>query len=378
MSSRPRSAGGARSLEARYYCSNAIFAEEIERIFMRRWLYAGRAESLTEAGSRMVFELAPECRGPELSPRESALIVRAETGELRGFYNLCRHRGARLCAGPGVSPSRTLRCPYHAWTYALDGRLIGAPQMDEVAGFDRADYPLHSLATAQWQGGVFVNFADAPAPLAEAFAALAGKLEPWRMPSLRVAARREYEIAANWKLIFENYVECYHCPIIHPRLEAVSPARAADNDLEQGELLGGPMRLVGVETLSEDGRRCGPLLVDGPARTQVFYYTIFPALFIALHPDYVLTYRLDPTAVDRTRITCEWLFDPGYVDDSASDPERAVVFWDRVNREDKALTESNQLGVRSRAYVPGPYAERESLSAAFDRAYLAALGHDAR
>jgi Rieske 2Fe-2S family protein len=372
-----RTAGGARTLAGQYYTSSAIFSQELERIFCDRWLVVGRASELPQPGDQRLFELAPERAGPEPVPHESVLLVRAGDGEIRGFYNVCRHRGARLCGA--ATRSTTIRCPYHAWTYALDGRLIGAPNMAEVAGFAREDHPLIPVATEVWEGFVWINFAAEPVPFAEALAPLYAKLGAWRLPELVVAHQVEYEVAANWKLLFENYAECYHCPVIHPVLNAVTPYRGADNDLTVGEILGGPMQIAAAEgSMTESGRLCGPALVSGPARQQVYYYTLLPNMFLSLHPDYVLTHRLEPLAIDRTRVRCQWLFDPGYREQPGSDPQEAVAFWDRVNTEDWAVCELQQDGVRSRAYAPGPYAELESMSAAFDRAYLEALaGRDA-
>lgn len=374
MPAKRRTAGGAHTLEGRYYTSPAIFAREFEAIFMQRWLYVGRADALEQVGSYTLFELAPTQVGSEPLPRESVIVIRGADREIRAFHNVCRHRGVRLCSAAGRI-ERNIRCPYHAWTYALDGRLLGAPHMADVAGFERGDYPLLEVAVAVWEGFVFINLADEPVPFDEAFAAIHDKLSDWQLPRLCVAATREYEVAANWKVLFQNYPECYHCPVIHPALEAITPIDGADNDLESGEILGGPMQIAASgASLTESGRCCGPLLVSGEKRGQVYYYTLFPTMFLSLHPDYVLIHRLDPVAIDRTVVHCEWLFDPGYRDQADSDPEQAVVFWDRVNREDWAVCERAQQGVRSRAYVPGPYSELESMSAAFDRSYLDALG----
>jgi glycine betaine catabolism A len=358
-----RTAGGARALAGRYYTSPEIFAQEMERIFATRWLCVGRQSQLEAPGSTMLFELG----------RESVIVARGDDGEIRAFYNVCRHRGARLCT-IGGQQSR-IRCPYHAWTYGLDGKLIGAPNMTDVAGFDRNDYPLLPVAVALWEGFIFLNFAESPVPFAEAFAPIHDTFTPWTIARLSVAERVTYEVAANWKLLFQNYAECYHCPIIHPALNQLTPYLGADNDLQAGEILGGPMQIEHADaSMTVSGHLCGPPLVDGPLRQQVYYYTIFPGLFLSLHPDYVLTHRIEPLAIDRTRVVCEWLFDPSYQDADGSDPQQAVTFWDRVNREDWQVCELSQLGVVSRAYTPGPYSELESVTAAFDRAYLEALG----
>jgi Rieske 2Fe-2S family protein len=275
-------------------------------------------------------------------------------------------------AGRGLT---TIRCPYHAWSYGLDGRLIGAPNMSDVAGFTRDDHGLIPVATHVWEGFVFVNFSATPVAFADALAPLHDKLGAWNITTLERAHTVTYEVAGNWKLLFENYSECYHCPIIHPLLNAVTPFRGADNDLESGEILGGPMQIQAeAGSMTESGRLCGPALVSGELLGRVYYYTLMPNMFLSLHPDYVLIHRLDPLAIDRTRVVCEWLFAPGYRDAPGCDPQEAVAFWDRVNREDWDVCELAQHGVRSRAYRPGPYAELESVSAAFDRAYLLALG----
>lgn len=371
-----RTAGGARTLPGRYYTSSVIFAREMEQIFAKRWLCVGRQSELEQPGSIKLFELAPERPGPEPVPRESILIVRGEDDEIRAFYNVCRHRGARLCTVGGHAQGR-IRCPYHAWSYGLDGRLLGAPNMAEVANFDRADYPLISIATALWEGFIFINLSPTPVPFADAFAPISTAFTAWGIARLTVAERVSYDVAANWKLLFQNYAECYHCPIIHPALNQLTPYLGAENDLEQGEILGGPMQIRQEDaSMTVSGHLCGPPLVSGPDRQRVYYYTIFPGMFLSLHPDYVLIHRIEPTAIDRTRVICEWLFDPSYAEMEGADPQQAVTFWDRVNREDWHVCELSQLGVASRGYLPGPYSELESVSAAFDRAYLDALGPD--
>jgi Rieske 2Fe-2S family protein len=359
-----RTSGGARALPGSYYTSSAIFARELEQIFANRWLYAARQSELAQPGSYLLFELA----------QDSILIVRGEDDEIRAFHNVCRHRGARLCVTAGHAQGR-IRCPYHAWSYALDGRLLGAPNMTDVVDFDKAEYPLLPVATALWEGFVFINLAPSPVPFAEAFAPIHGAFSAWGIPRLIRAEQVTYEVAANWKLIFQNFAECYHCPIIHPALNQITPYLGAQNNLQCGEILGGPMQMRGADSsMTVSGHLCGPPLVDGLERQRVYYYTIFPGMFLSLHPDYVLTHRLQPLAIDKTRVTCEWLFDPGYQTMEGADPQEAVSFWDRVNREDWHVCELSQLGVVSRGYVPGPYSELESVTAAFDRAYLDALG----
>lgn len=361
---------GARTLAGRYYTAPAVFAEEAERIFRRSWLCAGREEELAAAGEYFLVSPAGE----------SVIVVRDQAGTPHAFYNVCRHRGTRLREEERGRLANSIQCPYHAWTYGLDGRLIGAPDMDEVEGFDKADYPLHPVALESWGGFLFVNLADDPEPLVEAFAPLSDRFARFGLADLRGWRRIEYDVRANWKLVFQNYSECLHCPVIHPRLSKLTPYRTGQNDLVEGPFLGGFMVLAekgGSMTMS--GRSCalpvGELSDDDLER--VYYYSSFPNLLLSLHPDYVMAHRLWPLAPDRTRIVCEWLFHPDAFRGPGFDPEDAVEFWDVTNREDWHICELAQAGISSRKYGPGPYSPRESMPAAWDREYLRRFEGDA-
>ncbi|PYJ20583.1 MAG: (2Fe-2S)-binding protein, partial [Verrucomicrobia bacterium] len=213
-------AAGAKTLAQEYFVSPEIFAQEQEKIFSKHWVLVGHQSELAEVGDYFLAEVASE----------SLIIVRDKGGDVRGFYNVCRHRGTRLREDRNGHLS-AIQCPYHAWTYALDGRLIGAPHMDDVPGFDKADYSLHPVHLGLWEGFIFVNLAAASTsrsnrdyiPLDKWFAPLAEKFSHWNLPKLRSAKRIDYDVQANWKLIFENYSECYHCPGVHPMLSKVSP-----------------------------------------------------------------------------------------------------------------------------------------------------------
>lgn len=361
-----RTAGSTRTLDQEYYTSDAVYEAETDRIFLKRWLYAGRSASIATPGSYFLFGL----------DTEDVIVLRDDEGQVRAFHNVCRHRGTRLCAEDTGAFSKSIQCPYHAWTYGLDGELIGAPFMDEVDGFDRADYPLQSVAVAEWEGCVFVNLDPHPEPFSTAFAPLIGRFERWELENVRVAHTITYEVSANWKLVFQNYSECYHCPALHPALNRLTPFRNALNDLEEGPFLGGPMRMsIDGGSMTMTGRTCAPSLgaLEGEDLNMVYYYTIFPNLLLSLHPDYVLMHRIDRLAVDRTRIVCDWLFDPGAMEASDFDPSGAIEFWNMTNKQDWEVSELSQRGIASRAYEPGPYSELESMIAAWDRGYLHAL-----
>jgi glycine betaine catabolism A len=365
-----RTAFGQHTLPREYFVSPEVFAREQERIFGRSWLLAGHVSQLAGAGRYLTFEVGPE----------SVLVVRDGAGALRAFHNHCRHRGTRLCSEHAGALGTAVQCPYHAWTYGLDGALRAAPNMQGVAGFDRADYPLHPVALAEWQGFLFVNLAADPQPFAEALPALQGKFEHWRLAELVSVHQTVYEVEANWKLFFHNYSECYHCPNVHPHLNKLTPYRNTENDLDEGPVLGGPMWMSNPEgSMTMHGERCAPPFAELTAeeRGRVFYYTLFPSAFLSFHPDYVLVHRAQRLAIDRTRILCDWFFHPHAAAAPGFDPQPAIDFWDLTNRQDWELCANAYKGVVSSAWRPGPYSDLESQLAAFDRQYLRALEAEA-
>jgi Rieske 2Fe-2S family protein len=356
-------AEGAKSLPQRYFVSPELFEEELEKIFARHWVLVGHQSEVAKAGDYFVRDVAGE----------SIIIVRDKSEEVRAFYNVCRHRGTRLCEeerGHGAA----IQCPYHAWTYGLDGRLIGAPHMDEVKGFKREQHSLHAVNIGLWEGFIFVHLEDKPVPLEKWFAPLHRKFADWNLPQLGSAKRVAYDVKANWKLMFENYAECYHCPGVHPMLSKVSPYDSAENDLTEGPFLGGFMRINKGKSLTMSGEACAMAIAphheDGD---QVFYYSIFPNMLLSMHPDYVMVHQLWPRSPERTLILCDWLFHPAAFDRDVFRPEDAIEFWDVTNKQDWHVCELSQQGIASRAYEPGPYSSRESVPAAWDREYLRRL-----
>jgi Rieske 2Fe-2S family protein len=330
----------------------------------------GHQNEIVEPGDYFTAEVA----GESLIVIRSSLPDESVAGKksmIRGFYNVCRHRGTRLCE-ENRGRLRAIQCPYHAWTYALDGRLIGAPHMDEVPGFDKADYGLHPVAFALWEGFIFVCLHQPCTPLQDWFAPLTEKFSHWNLPELRSAKRIEYQVEANWKLIFENYSECYHCPGVHPALSKLTPYDSAENDLCEGPFLGGFMPITKGHSLTLSGNACA--LPVGDIATEdhhrVFYYSIFPNMLLSMHPDYVMVHQLWPQSPDRTLIFCDWLFSPEAPQQPDFNPDDAIQFWDMTNKQDWHVCELSQQGIASRAYEPGPYSMRETIPAAWDREYL--------
>jgi Rieske 2Fe-2S family protein len=357
---------GSHTLPRELFVAADVFAEEQERIFARMWNCAGRASALPGPGDYMLRTIAGE----------SIIIVRNRAGELRAYFNVCRHRGTRLCEEASGQLSETIQCPYHAWTYTVDdGQLIGAPHMHEVEDFDKNAYGLHRAHIAEWEGFIFVNVADEPEPFEESFAPMISRLTRYGLPGLQVGHRVRYEVHSNWKLVFQNYSECLHCPMIHPELAVVLPYQSGANDLTEGPFLGGYMEIREPhESATMSGRACGRLvsqaLLASEHRQRAFYYTLMPNMLLSLHPDYVNYYILHPVAPDRTIVESEWMFHPETLTDHASNIQDAIEFWDVTNRQDWHIVEESQAGVASRRYTPGPYSPRESMPAAWDREYL--------
>ncbi|PYJ26152.1 MAG: (2Fe-2S)-binding protein [Verrucomicrobia bacterium] len=359
---------GAKTLPQRYFISPEVFAQELEKIFSRQWIFVGHKSQIARPGDYFVSEVSGE----------SLIVVRDKRGEIHGFYNVCRHRGSRLIENRNGQLSAAIQCPYHAWTYAFDGRLIGAPHMDDVPGFNKTEYSLHPVNVGLWEGFIFVNLADASAQrggyisLNEWFVPLTGKFSRWNLPALRPAKRIEYDVRANWKLIFQNYSECYHCPGVHPELSKISPYDSSENDLTEGPFLGGLMRIASDKSLTMSGRTCALPVGDfgNEDFRFVFYYSIFPNMLLSLHPDYVMVHQLQPQSPERTLILCDWFFHPEAFERQDFRPEDAIEFWDMVNRQDWHVCELSQQGIASRTYQPGPYSSRESIPAAWDREYL--------
>jgi Rieske 2Fe-2S family protein len=360
---RPGVSAQARTLDAKWYTSDGAFRAERARIFAREWNCVGHESRIARAGDYFLATVAGE----------SLIIVRDESGAVHALYNVCRHRGTRLCEASDGHANGAIQCPYHAWTYAYDGALLAARNMQDVAGFDRADYPLKRAVVRIIEGFVFVSLEDGSPESAPPLLALRSRLVRWNTAGLREARRISYELACNWKLVFQNYSECYHCPVVHPQLEKLSPSDSGRNDFFEGPVLGGYSDLrPGARSLTTTGSTARPLLgsVDGLDARRSYYYSVFPSLLLSLHPDVVMIHTVRPIAPDRTQVDCAFLFDAKTMERPGFDPSDAVEFWDLTNRQDWHVNELTHAGITSRAYEPGPYAHAEGLLHAFDRHYL--------
>jgi glycine betaine catabolism A len=353
----------ARLLPPRVFHDPEIFDWEQRHWFGRTWLCVGREEDVAVHGTYMLASVAGE----------SVIVVRDHSGTVRALHNVCRHRGSTMLdaeADGATGRLVRLQCPYHAWVYDLDGSLRRAPHTDELVGFDTADNGLLPVRLDTWNGFLFVNLDANAQPLLDYLADLPAAVAAYPIAGVRRARRIEYEVNANWKVIGENYSECYHCPGVHPQLNRLSPYDRGRNLESRGPWAGGWMELIETaETMSLDGAAHGrpPLPGIGPENERrVYYFVLWPNLLLSLHPDYVMTHQVWPIDAERSRIVCEWLFDPQVMARPDFDPSDAVDFWDLTNRQDWEVCERQQTGTRSRAYAAGRYSLMEDMVHAFD------------
>jgi Rieske 2Fe-2S family protein len=351
-----------RTLDREAYISDDHFERERERILYREWQCLAREEDLSEPGHYLVVEVAGE----------SVILVRDREGALRGFYNVCRHRGARLAgslAEAGCSQwgrfGNAIRCPYHSWTYGLTGELRHAPFLTEEHGLRKEDLGLHPVDVEAWGGFVFVHLTPSePHPgLGAALGAIPDRLRRYPLGELRRARRIEYDVAANWKVILENYNECYHCGPVHPELCDVIPAfkrrGGAGLDWDQGI----PHR-DGAWTFTRTGtaERAPFPGLSKEERTRHKGELVYPNLMLSLAADHVAAFTLWPRSSGRTVVACDFLFHPDEVVRPGFDPSDAVDFWDLVNRQDWEICERVQAGMSSRIWSHGYYAPMEDAS----------------
>jgi Rieske 2Fe-2S family protein len=350
----------ASLLPGRAYHDAAIHEFERKRWLSDDWILVGREEDAEAPGAYFLAEVVDE----------PLIVVRARDGILRGFYNVCRHRGTAVVEEPCGKAVR-FQCPYHAWIYDLDGSLIRAKHTDDLDDFSLAEFGLAGVRLATWQGFVFVNL-DAEAPeLLDWLGDLPGHLSRFDFSALRVAHVVTYEVDANWKFVAENYSECYHCPGIHPQLNRLTPYDLGGDYAPDGPWQGGWMELVdSAETMALDGgHRAGRPAMAGITELddrRIYYYLLWPTTFLSIHPDYLLVHRLEPAGPGHTRIVCQWLFEPSTIEAPDFDPSDAIGFWDLTNRQDWHVCELQQLGTRSRSWVAGRYSNQEPSVHAFD------------
>ncbi len=356
------------------YTTQATYDEEREQIWFGGWICIGRAAEIPEPGDYLVRDLAGE----------SIVVTRNRGGEVRGFYNVCAHRGTKLLdeTGPACGHvSKVIKCPYHAWSYDLDGQLVGTPNVDEDEGFERANYPLHAIGAEAYAGFLFVNLAK-PVERRPLFESLREgtesitNFERYRMDELRVGFRIVYEVAANWKIVVENFNECLHCPTIHPELVQVVPLYRFGEvwDGETGD--DGNWMVAGATSFTKTGRSTLPPFPDlRPDDYRMYFGTYqFPNLMLNLHPDAGMSYIALPRGPGHTTIVSEYLFRPETIAAAEFAPEPVVELWDLISKQDWAVCERAQTGASSRAYRSGVYPRKDRFLFEFNERYRRDMG----
>lgn len=336
------------------YVDAEVFEWEQRTIFSG-WTCVGFASDVSGVGAQRAVG----------SGANGILLVRGDDDVVRAFANTCRHRGHELLACGAETKRRGIVCPYHSWSYRLDGSLRKAPGFEGEAGFEAfepSQFGLTQLRLVNWHGWLFVDLSGEDVEFADHVAGLEDVIGPYRPEDLTVVDRHTYELATNWKVIAENYQECYHCSAIHPELSRISPPTSGENLELKGSWMGGWMSIVdGAETMSLTGQS-GGVAIKGLSEHElrtVMYLVGYPNLLVSLHPDYVMTHLMTPLAADRTLVECAWAFPKDVAEQPDFDPSYAVDFWDLTNRQDWAACESVQRGLSSPHARPGPLAPDE-------------------
>jgi Rieske 2Fe-2S family protein len=358
-----------------FYEREDVFALDMEML-LGRWHCAGHVSDVPKPGDYLLHEIG----------RESAIVVRGADGEIRALANVCRHRGSRICTR-ALGHAAALTCPYHAWSYHLDGRLRQAREMP--ADFDPAAHGLRGLPLAVIGGLIFVSFGSAPPLLTAAADALAPMAARYGWATARVAARKSYRVAANWKLVLENYHECYHCGPAHPEFSALHALARPDHraitgrDAEEWAAAPDGQEMVrvmhsalvdGVKTGSRDGQLLAPMMADAVSASEcVFAEVGFLSAFLA-YPDYGVSYRFVPRTVCHTEMEVLWLVRGEAVAGRDYDQDALTWLWDVTSQADKVIIERNQAGVLSRAYRPGPFSLMEPGTRQYVERYVGEIG----
>ena len=341
------------ALPARWYRDPDHYQRELEVFWYDQWIAVAREEEIARPGDWRALRIGSQ----------SIVIVKGASGDMRAFHNVCRHRGSVLCTEEkGSFPRERIVCPYHAWTYDLDGRLVATPRRMETPDFRLQDFPLHGVAVACWGGFVFVHLGR-PGPLEESLKDLPQRFERYRFAELRIGKRIVLDVRANWKALAENFSECFHCPPVHPEFCRIVTAY---QDAGAWGLRGAAETRTeykpGAQTLTLDGTsRIPPIegLREEEQKTLYAAATVLPNLFLNVHPDYVNSQLMFPTGPQSVRMVYDWLFEPRHLPLAEADLQHYVALWDLTNRQDARNCEWQQQGMESRAFGHGVYVPQE-------------------
>ena len=364
-----------QGIPAHYLYDPDHHQRELDAFWYRMWVNVGREEEVPNPRDYIVKTIGDQ----------NVVIARDLKGQLRAFHNTCRHRGSILCTeDKGRFEGGSIVCPYHAWTYSLEGDLIATPHQLESADFDMADYSLYDVAIGTWGGYIFVNLAGEDAsPLENALGDIPSRYVNFHMEDLRIAKRIVLDVKANWKLLFENFVECFHCPGVHPELGTILlGVLSGDIGRTYYDAQGNLVRAVGsymdgAETLTLDGKASVPP-IKGLNEEEIarIYNTgiVRPNFFMNIHPDYINTHQMLPTGPESVRMVYDWLFEPESMERDDFDLDRYVELWDITNRQDARNTEWQQAGIHGRHFRGSNFVPQEDGPHGFNQWVLYSLG----
>jgi glycine betaine catabolism A len=341
-------------LPASWYRDPAHYERELEVFWYGKWIAVAREEELAAPGDWQLARIGTQ----------SLILVRDELGSVRAFHNTCRHRGSVLCTqDKGSFPRRRIVCPYHAWTYDLEGSLVATPRRMETPDFRLEDFPLFRVVAACWGGFVFVHLGADPPPLAEAIGDRGERYRRYNFGELKIAKRIVLDVHANWKLLAENFSECFHCPPVHPQFcRIVTAYHDAGAWGLRGTPESRPEYKAGAQTLTLDGSARLPAFrsLNDEERARLYAADmVLPNLFLNVHPDYVNSQLMFPTGPQSVRMVYDWLFEPQHLPLAQADLEHYVALWDITNRQDAQNCEWQQQGIASREFRHGVYVPQE-------------------
>ncbi len=340
------------SFPNRWHYDPEHYQRELETFWYRMWINVCRSDEVASPRDYKVVSIG----------EQNIVVTRDLKGNLRAFHNTCRHRGSILCTeANGRFEGGSIVCPYHAWTYSLEGNLIATPHQLESADFDMKDYSLYDVAIGEWGGFVFVNLTPEEAePLEKALGDTPVKFKNYHPERLKLGFRYVHEIKANWKLWFENYSECFHCPQVHPELINIVPIfskglGSVRQDPEWkpsgGETMllhGGSDIIPGGRTWTMDGQLSGPAfsgLTEEEANCTMSGMQLRPNFFFVAHPDYVHTQQMIPTSPTTVQLTWDYLFEPETMERDDFDAKRGYELWHVTNLQDAQNVEWQQAGI---------------------------------
>lgn len=371
------------SLPASWFYDPGHYLEELRAIWMRDWLCVGRKEDWPEPGDFRRLRLGDQ----------QILVTRGTDGSLHAFHNTCRHRGSLLCdTDAGRFPGNRIVCPYHAWVYGLEGELQRAPRSTERDALRLEDFPLYRVALDSWGGFVFVCLEETPSvPLDSFLGAEAANVAAWPLADLRRVHQQTHRAACNWKVFWENYLECYHCAGVHPELCRLVPLyRSGYMDYDDAGLAPGDrpdparpdaMLRPGAVTWSADGQTGLPWF-DGLGVTDreagMIFASFPPTMFLVAHVDHVRTVRVLPLGPERTELKVDWYLHRDNLQHPALDIDRLTAFASQVVREDRRACELNQAGLRSDRHRGGVLLELEDYVYEFEQWVRERLDHAGR